>query len=852
MATTNLTDEDIDRLLAEAETRLAANNDSKAIVPVAASTKTLTAPVVALSTEGQAVVAMEASKELSVRIPKPAQAQKASDKKDTLADWYNLPKTELTPELKRDLQILKMRDVVAMGKQYFKRDSRKNFVPEYSAVGRILPGATDGFNNRLTRKEQKRTIVEEVLAAFWRHFNRTSTFPVDGHRKMNAPPLIRPLRSVLQGRLRFAPARISTPATVLLRPSTQIRANSTLDDSYDAVLEAALAAMPKEPEPEPVKAKASIPKQEGATKSESALASKSEDVRSKTSEIRIGDHIPPGKLNPEYSGPRMPRSLEALYLEPLRRVAQYGVPSCDLQLRSFSVPNLEFFCDFALRAAYYLDLPAYGPIPLPRIKERWTVPRSVFVHKKSQENFERITLRRLIQIRDGNPESVQIWLAFLQKHAYYGVGMKANVWEFSPLDVGKQMDKDAKELKHVIESKWKLLGLHKNLDERLKTLAGVEEFMAEQKTETQSPPQQQKVIFSGIQPTGIPHLGNYLGALQQWKRMQDTASPTTKLIFCIVDLHAITVRRDRGLLSQYKKEMLASFLAIGLDPERSTIFYQSSCPAHSELQWILSCTASMGYLSRMTQWKSKMSMSEDQELLEKKVLKKLKHGLFSYPILQAADVLVHRATHVPVGKDQAQHLEFARECVTNFNAAYGGKYLVYPETILSPQKKVMSLRDPQKKMSKSDADASSRILLTDTPEETTLKIKRAVTDTIPGITFSPDQRPGVSNLISLLAHFDPQGRTPEELVTFLNSELRNSNNGTVNEATAMKMLKENLAKAVNEELGEVRERYAQIMSRTERDGGAYLREVVEHGGEKARQSAEETMKIVREAVELGI
>lgn len=164
--------------------------------------------------------------------------------------------------------------------------------------------------------------------------------------------------------------------------------------------------------------------------------------------------------------------------------------------------------------------------------------------------------------------------------------------------------------------------------------------------------------------------------------MQDAASPDTKLIFCIVDLHAITVRRDRGLLSQWKREMLAAILAVGIDPDRSTVFYQSSCPAHSELQWILSCTASMGYLARMTQWKSKMSMSDDQDLMEKKVLRKLKHGLFSYPILQAADILVHRATHVPVGKDQAQHLEFARECVTNFNSAYGGKYLVYPETIL--------------------------------------------------------------------------------------------------------------------------------------------------------------------------
>lgn len=165
----------------------------------------------------------------------------------------------------------------------------------------------------------------------------------------------------------------------------------------------------------------------------------------------------------------------------------------------------------------------------------------------------------------------------------------------------------------------------------------------------------------------------------------------------------------------------------------------------------------------------------------------------------------------------------------------------------------MSLRDPLKKMSKSDADASSRILLTDTPEETSLKIKRAVTDTIPGISYSLDSRPGVSNLVSLLAHFDKQGRSPEEIVTFLNSELGgNGRNGNRNEATAMKMLKEELARAVNEELGEVRERYVQIMSRTERDGGAYLREVVEHGGRKARQSAEETMKIVREAVELGI
>lgn len=130
---------------------------------------------------------------------------------------------------------------------------------------------------------------------------------------------------------------------------------------------------------------------------------------------------------------RYPRSVQSLYLRPLRRETKYGIPSCDLQLRSYSIRNLEFFCDFALRAAYYLDLPAFGPVPLPRITERWTVPKSNFIFKKSQENFERVTLRRLVQIRDGNPETVQVWLAFLQKHAYSGVGMKANMWEFSKL-----------------------------------------------------------------------------------------------------------------------------------------------------------------------------------------------------------------------------------------------------------------------------------------------------------------------------------------------------------------------------------------------------------------------------------
>ncbi|MCJ1404463.1 mitochondrial 37S ribosomal protein rsm10 [Xylographa trunciseda] len=162
--------------------------------------------------------------------------------------------------------------------------------------------------------------------------------------------------------------------------------------------------------------------------------------------------------------PRLPRSVQAVYLRPLKRKAEYGIPSCDLQLRSYSVRNVEFFADFALRAAYYLNLAAAGPIPLPRITERWTVPRSNFVMKKSQENFERITLRRLIQIQDGHPDVVEIWLAFLRKHAYHGVGMKANVWNYEPLGVGKTMDVSLENLKQVLEPKWAHFGRKKNLD----------------------------------------------------------------------------------------------------------------------------------------------------------------------------------------------------------------------------------------------------------------------------------------------------------------------------------------------------------------------------------------------------
>ena len=155
--------------------------------------------------------------------------------------------------------------------------------------------------------------------------------------------------------------------------------------------------------------------------------------------------------------------MQLTYLKPLKRAPTHGVPAADLQLRSYSARNLEFFADFALRAAYYLNLPAKGPVPLPRITERWTVPRSNFVHKKSQENFERVTMRRLIQIQDSHPEAVAVWLGFLQKYAYYGVGMKANVWEYSGLEVGKEMDQTADQVQERVRERLGLFGRRRDL-----------------------------------------------------------------------------------------------------------------------------------------------------------------------------------------------------------------------------------------------------------------------------------------------------------------------------------------------------------------------------------------------------
>ncbi|KAH6661275.1 tryptophanyl-tRNA synthetase [Truncatella angustata] len=354
-------------------------------------------------------------------------------------------------------------------------------------------------------------------------------------------------------------------------------------------------------------------------------------------------------------------------------------------------------------------------------------------------------------------------------------------------------------------------------------------------TTTQGEPQF-ATIFSGIQPTGVPHLGNYLGAMRQWKRLQDAAGPEDQLYFSIVDLHAITMPQDAPLLRQRSREMLASLMAIGLDPKKCTMFYQSAVPAHAELMWILSCTASFGYLGRMTQWKSKLTMKDNRMSLDDETIgHNLKLGLFSYPVLQAADILIHRATHVPVGDDQRQHLEFARECATNFNATYPGGNLIAPETITTETPRVMSLQNPNNKMSKSAPNHRSRILITASPDEIRSRIKGAVTDSENIVSYNPVSRPGVANLLELWSQCDPEGRTPAALA----ADCENLGLGD---------LKKRVGDAIVKELEGVRVRYEEILDRS---GGRWVEQIQLEGAQKARDNAAETMRMVRDVVGLA-
>ena len=247
-----------------------------------------------------------------------------------------------------------------------------------------------------------------------------------------------------------------------------------------------------------------------------------------------------------------------------------------------------------------------------------------------------------------------------------------------------------------------------------------------------------KRVFSGVQPTGNLHLGNYLGAIKNWVAMQREYD----CIYCIVDLHAITVPQDPAELTANTREVTAGLLAAGLDPKRCIIFNQSSVGGHAELAWMLNCFTPLGWLNRMTQFKEKAGKKRENALL----------GLYAYPVLMAADILLYHATAVPVGEDQKQHLELSRDIAGAFNRAYDIEFFPLPEPmIFGAATRVMSLRDGRSKMSKSDGSDYARINLTDDADTLALKIKRAKTDSEPGLSFDPERRPEAANLLSIYA-----------------------------------------------------------------------------------------------------
>ncbi|MBW8753516.1 MAG: tryptophan--tRNA ligase [Sphingomonadales bacterium] len=254
-------------------------------------------------------------------------------------------------------------------------------------------------------------------------------------------------------------------------------------------------------------------------------------------------------------------------------------------------------------------------------------------------------------------------------------------------------------------------------------------------------------IVSGIQPTGNLHLGNYLGAIRNWARMQDAIEPDGgECLFFLADLHAISMPHDPATLSANTREMVAALVACGIDPDRSVLFNQAQVPAHAELQWLLSGTARMGWLNRMTQFKDKSGKNREGASI----------ALFTYPVLQAADVLLYQATHVPVGEDQKQHLELARDIAQKFNNDFGGGRDIFtlPDPIIPPEAaRIMSLRDGAAKMSKSDPSDMSRINLTDDADTIMQKVKKAKTDPepLPGEAAGLAGRPEAANLVGIYA-----------------------------------------------------------------------------------------------------
>ncbi|KGQ44840.1 tryptophan--tRNA ligase [Gallibacterium anatis] len=324
------------------------------------------------------------------------------------------------------------------------------------------------------------------------------------------------------------------------------------------------------------------------------------------------------------------------------------------------------------------------------------------------------------------------------------------------------------------------------------------------------------IVFSGVQPSGELTIGNYLGALRQWVKMQDDY----ECLFCVVDLHAITVRQDPVALHKATLDVLALYLACGIDPNKSTIFVQSHVPEHTQLAWVLNCYTYFGEMGRMTQFKDKSARYEGNVSV----------GLFTYPVLMAADILLYQAKQVPVGDDQKQHLEITRDIAQRFNALYGDIFTIPEVFIPKAGARVMSLLDPNKKMSKSDDNRNNVIGLLEDPKAVAKKIKRAVTDSEepPRVKFDIENKPGVSNLLSILSAIT------EKSIPELEAEFEGKMYGH---------LKGAVADEVSAMLTQLQERYYHF-----RNDEALLNKVLHEGAEKARAKAKETLDKVYQAV----
>ena len=322
-------------------------------------------------------------------------------------------------------------------------------------------------------------------------------------------------------------------------------------------------------------------------------------------------------------------------------------------------------------------------------------------------------------------------------------------------------------------------------------------------------------VLSGIQPSGVLHLGNYVGAVRHWAADQHEHDS----FFCVVDLHALTLEIDPAELRAKTLEVATLLLAAGLDPDVCTIFVQSHVHEHSELSWLLECVASIGELRRMTQFKDKTAKGGEGSA---------RVGLFTYPALMAADILLYDTNYVPVGEDQRQHLELARDLAQRFNQRYGETFVIPEAAIPRVGAKVMDLQEPTQKMSKSRSSPQGKIELLEPPEAVTKKIKRAVTDVDGEVRYDPAAKPGVSNLLELLAV--ATGGTPAELASSY---------------TQYGPLKADTAAAVVEFLRPLHERFKELSG----DPG-YVREVLAKGAGKAEAVASTTLARAQEAIGL--